>query len=228
MPGFGGSGARDNGPSEEVIEKYRLLGVSEDATYDEVNAAYDSLAAKYEGDPKMTIKLQVAKDKIFDDKLRQRMSGALKSTVAESPYDRPDAPKPLIQLPPFLEEIMELPKRAELLRNAFIFGAIGCLPVLSTSWASSSVGIGFAASLFTLYNRGAPESNEMSAEMRPPKVRPLALAAGITVLGGALGATLSQLIFGSLRFLAQESVIGLCTSFFFFLTATLFKVQDDY
>jgi hypothetical protein len=168
---------------------------------------------------------------------------------------------------------MELPSRAELLRNAFIFGAIGCLPVLSTSWASSSVGIGFAASLFTLYNRGAPDTNEMSAEMRPPKVRlrtdpnmchpwavasasgkqalacesafathsvlmtlafadwqvrPLALAAGITVLAGALGATLSQLIFGSVRFLAQESVIGLCTSFFFFLTASLFKVQDDW
>merc|ERR1712070_1230041 len=54
VPGFG-SGSGSTGPSEETLEKYRLLGLAEDATYDEINAAYDELAEKYEGNTKMTI-----------------------------------------------------------------------------------------------------------------------------------------------------------------------------
>jgi len=229
MPGFGSSsGASDTGPSEEVQEYYRLFGISEDATYDDVNEAYDALLPRYEDNPKMKIKLEVAKDKIFDDKLRKRMSGAIKPKVAESPWDRPEPKKPLIKLPPFLDEIMELPTRAVLLKNSLIFGAIAMLPILSKSWASSAVGIGFAVSIYTLYNRGVPESsNEMAAEMRPPKAKPLILAAGITFLAGAIGGTLSQLLFGGVRFIAQESVIALCTSVSFCISATLFKVQDE-
>jgi len=228
MP-FGGGGAADSGPSEEVQEKYRLFGLAEDATYDDVNNAYDELAEKYKGNPKMTIKLQVAKDKIFDHVLRQRMSGQLKGVRAESPFDRPEAPKPLITLPPFLDNIMELPTRAFLMGNLIKFGCIGLLPLLSKTWAPTAVTLGFALGLYTLYNRGAPDTsgNEMEAAMRPPKVRPVALAAGITFLAGALGGTFSQLIYGSVRFLAQETVIGVCTSIGFFVSSTLFKVQDE-
>lgn len=227
MP-FGGGDSSSSGPSEEVQAKYRLLGIAEDANYDEINRAYDELAGKYEGDTKMTIKLQVAKDGIFDHLLRQRMSGALKGAVAESPFDRKEAPKPLISIPPFLADVMELPTRQYLLKNAGVFGAIALLSVLSKAWATTSVGLGFATGLFLLYNRGVPDtSNDLDADMRPPKVRPLLLAAGITLLAGALGATLSQLVYGTIKFMAQESVIGVCTSFAFFLSATLFKVQDE-
>lgn len=223
---FGGG---QSGPADDEVQaKYRLLGLAEDANYDDINLAYDELASKYQGDTKMTIKLQVAKDAIFDHLLRQRMSGALKGVVAESPFDKKDGPKPLITIPVFLADVMELPTRQYLLKNLGVFGVIGLLPVLSKAWASTSVGIGFATSLFLLYNRGVPDSsNDLDAEMRPAKVRPLLLAAGITVLAGALGATLSLLLHGAMKFMAQESVIGLCTSAFFFVSATLFKVQDD-
>jgi hypothetical protein len=56
LPFGGGQGS--TGPSEEVQAKYRLLGLAEDANYDEINRAYDDLASKYKGDTKMTIKLQ--------------------------------------------------------------------------------------------------------------------------------------------------------------------------
>ena len=167
---FGGNQG-SNEPSEEVQSKYRLLGLAPDAGYDDINQAYDELAAKYTSDPKMTIKLQVAKDAIFDHLLRQRMSGALKGVVAESPFDRKEAPKPMIQIPPFLADVMELPTRQYLLKNAAVFAVIGLLPVLSKSWATTGVGLGFATGLFLLYNRGAPEtSGDLDAEMRPPKV----------------------------------------------------------
>ena len=58
------------------------------------------------------------------------------------------------------------------------------------------------------------------------QVRPLLLAAGITILSGALGAVASQLIYPAIKFMAQESVIGICASAAFCFAATLFKVQD--
>jgi len=226
---FGSSGSNSDGPSDEVLEKYRLLGLGEDATYDDIESAYAELAEKYQGDTKMTIKLQVAKDKIFDHLLRLRMSGKLKATVAESPFDSPVVKQPLIRIPVFMSDFMELPKKEDLLKNALIFGGIGLFGCLSKSWASTSVSLGFAMGLFLLYNRGAPESsNAEDASMRPPKAKPLAMAAGITLLAGAIGGSLSQLMVGVLRFLAPESLIGVGTSIAWFVTATLFKVQDEY
>jgi len=229
LPSFSRGSSEPEGPSEEAQGLYRMLGLAEDATYDEINEAYEVLATKYAGETKRLINLQVAKDKILEDRLRQRMSGSLKASVSESPFERRDEPRKLISLPPFLEGVMELPTRQELTKNAIVFACIGLLPVLSLSWASTSVSLGFAASLYLLYNRGVPDSgNTMGAEMRPPKVRPLLISAGVTFLAGAIGATLSQIVFGSLRLLPQQLVISLCTSFCFGMAATLFKAQDDY
>ena len=59
-------------------------------------------------------------------------------------------------------------------------------------------------------------------------MRPLVLSAGITLLMGAVGATLSQVFYGSvLSFLPQQLVISLFTSFFFGVSATFFKAQED-
>ena len=172
FPGFGSSGASDSGPSEEVLAAYRLMGLGEDADYDEIEAAFDSLSAAAEGDTKKKIKLQVAKDRIFDNRLRQRMSGAFKGTAPINPFEREEGPKPLIKIPVFLADVMELPTKEKLFQNLAIFTLIGLLPALSKSWASTSITLGFGVGLFTLYNRGVPESSsEMGAEMRPPKAR---------------------------------------------------------
>jgi len=214
----------------DASDCYRLLGLAEDAEYDEITAAYDDLVAKYAGDAKQKIKLQVAKDKILEDRLRQVMSGKMKGSAPVNPFERPEAPKPLITIPPFLAGVMELPTRAVALKNAAIFGAIGLLPLLSSTWASTSVGLGFAFAMYTLYNRGVPDTGgaEMGGEMRPPKVRPLVLTTGITFLAGALGATISTVLYGFVRRLfAQELVIALSTSFAWFLSSSLFKVQEE-
>ena len=173
---FGSSGgAEPAGPSEETLAAYRLMGLDLDATYDDIERAFDLLVAEAAGDAKRKIKLQVAKDKILDDRLRQRMAGGLKSfkTVVD-PFDRPEGPKPLITIPPFLQGVMELPDKDTLIKNVVVFGIIGMLPVITTSWAPTSISLGFAVSLWLLYNRGVEQSGDMGAEMRPPKVKRLA------------------------------------------------------
>ena len=73
-----GADSASSEPSEELVAAFRMLGIAEDATYDEVESAYAELLERYKGQTKQTIKLQVAKDKILDFRLRQRMSGALR------------------------------------------------------------------------------------------------------------------------------------------------------
>jgi len=231
LPSFGG-GSKPSGPSEEVLASYRLMGLDLDASYDEIERVFEDLLKQYEGDAKRKIKLQVAKDKILGDRLRQRMSGGSSFAAVVDPYERKEGPRPLITIPPRLQGIMELPTKDVLLKNVFVFGLIGLLPAVTIEWASTSVGLGFAVALYLLYNRGVPQSTGMDAEMRPPKPKPLLMAAGITILLGSICASIGQLFYAPiarvLRFVTQELLIGVFGAFGFFTAATLFKVQDEY
>ena len=52
---------------------HRLLGVPPNAEYDEVQQAVKALKEKYAGDTKRLLKIDVAKDKIAELRLRQRV-----------------------------------------------------------------------------------------------------------------------------------------------------------
>ena len=96
---------------------------------------------------------------------------------ATSPFDR--VVKKELKLPNWLEPIAEIPKRKDVLTNAALFGALGLIPIFNAQLASTSITVGFAMSLFKLFNRGAPEAQAGSDEemmelsMRPPKAREL-------------------------------------------------------
>jgi len=66
---------------------YRIFGVNEEAPYEEVERAFKELVAENEGNEKYIMQLEMMKEDIFDQRLRARMSGALKSKVKESPFD---------------------------------------------------------------------------------------------------------------------------------------------
>ena len=221
MPAF-------SGPSEEVLAAYRLMGLDLDATYDEIEKSFDELLATYTGEPKKKIKLQVAKDKILEDRLRQRMAGGLAGfTGVADPFDVPDGPKPLITIPPRLQGIMELSDKETAIKNAVVFGILAALPLATVQWASTSVGMGFAVSMFLLYNRGVPDAQP--DEMRPPKAKPLIMAAGFTLGLASVGATVVSFVLSKiLRGLTAEFLAAFGACLGFYTAATLFKVQDEY
>lgn len=64
---------------------HRELGIAEDASYEEIVAATDSLIARAGGDLKRKIKIEVAKDKILQIRLNERLAGlAASSTEARA------------------------------------------------------------------------------------------------------------------------------------------------
>jgi len=234
LPSFGSGGKKGyDGPSEEVQNAFRMLGVSDDATYDEITESYEELCTKYKGQTKLLIRLQVAKDTVLEDRLRQRMAGTFKSEISQFNMDIGDnrkAPKePLIKLPDWAQDYMLLPTKVLLLRNAALFSAIGLMSVFVRKWASTATALGFGFSFFLLYNRGIAATSSTSIDemqqTRTYKKGPVAKALGITLLFGAIGGTLSQFL--PLAFLMEEATVVLGIVSGFFTSCTFFKVQDE-
>jgi hypothetical protein len=60
---------------------HRELGIAEDATYEEIVAATDALIARAEGNMKRKIQIEVAKDKILQIRLNERLAGLTRITT---------------------------------------------------------------------------------------------------------------------------------------------------
>ena len=59
----------------ERAQLHRELGIAEDATYEEIVAATNQLIAAAGSDLKAKIKVEVAKDKILQHRLNERLAG---------------------------------------------------------------------------------------------------------------------------------------------------------
>jgi hypothetical protein len=69
---------------------HREMGIAEDATYEELCAATDNLIARAGSDIKRKIQIEVAKDKILQIRLNERMAGLLQASTdarAQSSYE---------------------------------------------------------------------------------------------------------------------------------------------
>lgn len=60
---------------QERAQLHRQLGIAEDATYEEIVAATDQLIAAAGSDMKAKVKIEVAKDKILQHRLNERLAG---------------------------------------------------------------------------------------------------------------------------------------------------------
>jgi len=63
---------------QEGAQLYRDLGVAEDATFEEIQEATATLLARYEGDLKKKVKVEITKDKIMQLRLNQRLGGMMR------------------------------------------------------------------------------------------------------------------------------------------------------
>lgn len=61
----------------EGASLYRTLGVSEDASYEEITSAAHLLEEKYATDIKKKIKITITREKIMELRLKQRVSGKI-------------------------------------------------------------------------------------------------------------------------------------------------------
>jgi len=171
---------------EDTSLGYRSLGISEDASYDEIMDAYMALSETYAADPSRLANLEQAKEKVLDDRLRQRMAGTLKPAVADSPWDE----KPIERIPPwviageFCQKLFEIPTPKFALQVVALLGGLSLASWISPNSAGTILLINTMSGMGFMYNRGQPDVKRddfgQVGEVRPMKPKPMALTCGIT------------------------------------------------
>lgn len=106
---------------------YERLKVSEDASFEEIQAARDRLVAATSGDEKSRQSIETAYDSVLMDRLRQRQEGKIKvperirfpERLAESPPS--PSPSRTSQSPPWLQRLLDTPPAKEVVITAAVF-----------------------------------------------------------------------------------------------------------
>ena len=231
----GGLGRGRGRKSEEQKgpNPYRSLGVSEDATYEEVEEAVKRLEIKYKSEPKKKMMLEVYRDRIFEDRLRKRVSGEYKPKVKVSPYEKVVKKKPFFRLPKWAKEVVQLPSKKYMKRTTLVMMIFVVLGFLTPTLAGSCIAMAFIASMGFLYNRGLPDvaRDEYGnvGEVRPVKHKVLLATVLINLAAGAIFFGLGQLYMLYLPlpgWCSPDSFVNFTVVFGLWFAAVFFKTQD--
>ncbi|KAI0561639.1 DnaJ domain containing protein isoform 1 [Gracilaria domingensis] len=231
--GFGSKKKSAPNKGRSGTNPYRALGVGEDATYDEVEAAVKSLSIKYADDPKKLMMLDVYKDQIFEDKLQKRMSGTLIPKIKESPYERKPQPKKRFVMPVWAQGIFKLPDFRYFKRTGIIMGIFFILGFVTPTLAGSCIAMAFIAAAGFLYNRGLPEPvrDDYGAygEVRPVKHRIVLKTVLINLAVAAVFFGLAQLYMLYLPlpvWSPPDAFVNAAVVFGLWMSCLLFMAQD--
>lgn len=183
---------------------YEQLGVSEDSSFEEIQAVRDRLFAEYQGDRKQLEAIEAAYDSVLMDRLRMRQEGKIKVPdrirFPEKMVQPPPSPAPAVpsKAPDWLQRLLDTPTQADILLPAGVLSALGTIVVLmpSLNVVQMALVAGLGASFYFLYRKERKLGRSVLLGLT-------GLIAGF-VIGGLLGSLLQ----------AQLSMIGLPTEVF--------------
>jgi hypothetical protein len=142
---------------------YEKLGVSEDATFDEIQAARDRLLQQYSGDSKHIEAVEAAYDAILMERLRMRQEGKIKvpegirfaERIAQAP-PKENSP-PVQKSPEWLQRLVDQPSATDIILPATVFLGLSALSILYTAASAQILQIalivGVGTSFFFLYRK---------------------------------------------------------------------------
>jgi hypothetical protein len=138
---------------------YEKLGVTENASFEEIQEAKKNLIEQYQNDVKAVGTIESAYDAIIMDRLRMRQEGRIKVPdrirFAEKTVEMPKtaAPISLSQSPAWLQGLIDHPSSNDLIWPSVIFFGLITMVVLSPGINPSVIlALGFCGSIY-LINR---------------------------------------------------------------------------
>jgi Protein CHAPERONE-LIKE PROTEIN OF POR1-like len=142
-----------------VQNPYEELGLTEDASFDEIKSARDRLLAESAGDRKRQEMLEAAYDTILMQRLRMRQEGKIKvpegvrfpERLSAAPPSTP--PTPVQQSPAWLQRLIDTPSTKDVLLPAGLFGGLAALSVFmraNSSILQLTLALGIGLSLYFL------------------------------------------------------------------------------
>jgi len=202
---------------------YQTLGVTEDSSFDEIQAVKSRLSQKYQGDSRALDIVESAYDAILMDRLKLRQEGKIKvPDVIRFPERAIEKPPSLPSLnmsnsPAWIQQLVDTPSRNDILLPAGIFAALAAISALTQDKTGSFSSLLLVIGVFiTIYfiNR---------------KERKIGLAFLITLvallLGVALGTGLGGLLTASgvTLGLVSEQIACLVAFLFFWIASSFLR-----
>ena len=135
---------------------YEQLGVSEDSSFDEIQAARSRLLEENAGDRQISEKIEMAYDALLMERLRMRQEGKIK--VPErirfperlTPEATPNkTSSPIDRTPAWLQSTLDTPSQADILWPGGIMLALSALSI-GANFAPVALALGVGTSLYFL------------------------------------------------------------------------------
>lgn len=183
---------------------YELLGVAENASFDEIQDARVRLQEQYASDQKLLSTIEAAYDAVLMDRLRLRQEGKIKVPdrirfpERLTPAPSTPAPVPTPPTPNWLQRFLDTPSQRDILVPAAIFASLGGLTFVLEP--SLTLALGAGVSLYFLNRKEHKFGRSL-----------LLTFAGLGV-GLLLGGVLTTLIPG-LQLVGSAGTVAACTSF---------------
>ena len=181
---------------------YQQLGLTEDASFEEIQAAKERLKQEYGDDRKVMENIEAAYDAILMDRLRLRQEGKIKVPEGirfpeKQTKKAPDTSSSgkINQGPIWLQRLIDTPSQADILWPTGVYVVLGAISIGQPSSLQLTLALGVGGCLYFL-NR---KENKFG--------RAVLLTVGGLIFGLILGAILSALATG----LTTEIFITLVT-----------------
>ncbi|NJL85118.1 MAG: hypothetical protein HC886_02740 [Leptolyngbyaceae cyanobacterium SM1_1_3] len=196
---------------------YEMLGVTEAASFEEIQSARDRLLEACLGDHKEMEAIETAYDAILMERLRLRQEGKIKVPdrirfAEKSPEPAPESP-PVASRPSaaWLNQLLDTPERKDVLQPAGIFGLLALAGFYGPALA---LALGVACSIYFL-------NRKEHKLWRSVLLTLLGLVIGVT-----LGLTAGQLLIpqgAELEFASPEAIGALVTFLVLWLVSSFLR-----
>jgi hypothetical protein len=184
---------------------YDKLGVTEDATFDEIQDARTRLVQQCRDEPELVAAVEAAYDAILMERLRLRQEGKIKvpegirfaeNLVQSSPKE---SPAPAIQTPSWLQNLQDSPSLTEILLPGILYLGLSFISIFYVAGATQLLQILLVVGVaFSIYFLNRKEQKFGRAV--------LLTAAGLIVglIGGGLLGSLLQLQIASISLAVEQ------------------------
>ncbi|MDX2242761.1 MAG: CPP1-like family protein [Leptolyngbyaceae cyanobacterium bins.302] len=138
---------------------YDQLGVSEGASFDEIQTARNRLCEASKGNADQIKKIEAAYDAVLMDRLKMRQEGRIKVPdgirFAERQAEAPPAPSASIsrQAPAWLGSWLDTPSKADIMLPAGVMTGLVALVFFAPSTIQLALILGVGAALYFLYRK---------------------------------------------------------------------------
>lgn len=192
---------------------YEQLGVTEDASFEEIQEAKVRLMKEYENDQRRKDAVEAAYDSVIMERLRLRQEGKIKVPERIRFPERAKPPKPSPQQvnqsnsPAWLQRLLDTPSRNDLLISSGIYLLLVVI-TLTNGGASLMLSLGFAGSVYLL--------NRKESRLG----RSLLISLGSLLIGVAIGAGLAPIVAAGMP---EEQFASLTVLFLFWLSSSFLR-----